>query len=68
MPFSLSPIYSKSNPKSKQMSIGRKKFNMDPKKGIEYLIDHGLLKNTPEGKRRQRQRPSASITSGLTVI
>nr|XP_027214989.1 cytohesin-1-like isoform X2 [Penaeus vannamei] len=39
---------SKSNPKSKQMSIGRKKFNMDPKKGIEYLIDHGLLKNTPE--------------------
>ncbi|XP_066988894.1 cytohesin-1 isoform X1 [Macrobrachium rosenbergii] len=39
---------SKNNPKSKQMSIGRKKFNMDPKKGIEYLIDHGLLRNTPE--------------------
>ncbi|XP_071525136.1 cytohesin-1 isoform X1 [Panulirus ornatus] len=39
---------SKNNPKSKQMSIGRKKFNMDPKKGIEYLIDHGLLKNTPD--------------------
>ncbi|XP_076061679.1 cytohesin-1-like isoform X3 [Oratosquilla oratoria] len=39
---------SKSNPKSKQTSIGRKKFNMDPKKGIEYLIEHGLLKNTPE--------------------
>ncbi|XP_018014317.1 cytohesin-1 isoform X5 [Hyalella azteca] len=38
----------KNNPKSKQMSIGRKKFNMDPKKGIEYLIDHGLLKNTPD--------------------
>lgn len=32
------------------MSIGRKKFNMDPKKGIEYLIDHGLLKNTPDGE------------------
>ena len=32
------------------MSIGRKKFNMDPKKGIEYLIEHGLLKNTPEGE------------------
>ncbi|KAF2352995.1 Sec7 domain [Trinorchestia longiramus] len=38
----------KNNPKSKQMSIGRKKFNMDPKKGIEYLIEHGLLKNTPD--------------------
>ena len=31
------------------MSIGRKKFNMDPKKGIEYLIEHGLLQNTPDG-------------------
>jgi len=39
---------SKNNPKTKQMSIGKKKFNMDPKKGIEYLIDHGLLQNTPE--------------------
>lgn len=39
---------SKNNPKTKQLSIGRKKFNMDPKKGIEYLIDHGLLTNTPE--------------------
>jgi len=38
----------KANPKAKQMSIGRKKFNMDPKKGIEYLIEHGLLTNTPE--------------------
>jgi cytohesin len=38
----------KHNPKSKQMSIGRKKFNMDPKKGIEYLIENGLLQNTPE--------------------
>ncbi|MCL4139921.1 UNVERIFIED_CONTAM: hypothetical protein GTU68_053228 [Idotea baltica] len=38
---------SKNNPKSKQMSIGRKKFNMDPKKGIEYLIENGLLQNTP---------------------
>ncbi|KAL0112515.1 hypothetical protein PUN28_012083 [Cardiocondyla obscurior] len=34
--------------KAKQMSIGRKKFNMDPKKGIEYLIEHSLLKPTPE--------------------
>lgn len=39
---------SKTNTKAKQLSIGKKKFNMDPKKGIEYLIEHGLLKNTPE--------------------
>ncbi|XP_021358776.1 cytohesin-1-like isoform X1 [Mizuhopecten yessoensis] len=38
---------SKNNPKTKQMSIGKKKFNMDPKKGIEYLIDNGLLPNDP---------------------
>ncbi|XP_013064851.2 cytohesin-1-like isoform X2 [Biomphalaria glabrata] len=38
----------KPDPKAKQISIGRKKFNMDPKKGIEYLIDHGLLQHTPE--------------------
>lgn len=25
-------IFSKNNPKNKQMSIGKKKFNMDPKK------------------------------------
>jgi len=34
--------------KAKLMSIGRKKFNMDPKKGIEHLIENGLLQNTPE--------------------
>ncbi|XP_053970921.1 cytohesin-1 isoform X6 [Hylaeus anthracinus] len=34
--------------KAKQTSIGRKKFNMDPKKGIEYLIEHNLLAPTPE--------------------
>ncbi|XP_011703802.1 PREDICTED: cytohesin-1 isoform X3 [Wasmannia auropunctata] len=34
--------------KAKQTSIGRKKFNMDPKKGIEYLIEHSLLTPTPE--------------------
>lgn len=38
----------KNNPKTKQMSMGKKKFNMDPKKGIEYLIKHDLLQNTPE--------------------
>ena len=37
----------RTNPKSKHLSIGRKKFNMDPKKGIEYLIEHGLIENTP---------------------
>lgn len=39
---------SKSNPKTKQMSIGKKKFNMDPKKGIEFLIENELLHNVPE--------------------
>ncbi|XP_020711395.1 cytohesin-1 isoform X3 [Athalia rosae] len=34
--------------KTKQTTIGRKKFNMDPKKGIEYLIEHNLLASTPE--------------------
>ncbi|XP_050394137.2 cytohesin-1 isoform X4 [Patella vulgata] len=39
---------SKPDPKAKQISIGKKKFNMDPKKGIQYLIEHGLLQETPE--------------------
>ncbi|XP_064478081.1 cytohesin-1-like isoform X2 [Ornithodoros turicata] len=30
--------------RAKQLSIGKKKFNMDPKKGIEYLLEHGLLR------------------------
>ncbi|CAG9135006.1 unnamed protein product [Plutella xylostella] len=38
----------KQSSKAKQMSIGRKKFNMDPKKGIEYLYENGLLQRTPE--------------------
>jgi cytohesin len=38
----------KNNPNLKHLSIGRKKFNMDPKKGIEYLIEHGQLSNTAE--------------------
>ena len=41
---------SKINLQGKQLRIGRKKFNMDPKKGIEYLIDNNLLINSPEGK------------------
>ncbi|XP_076310068.1 cytohesin-1-like isoform X3 [Tachypleus tridentatus] len=39
---------SKINTKTKQLSIGKKKFNMDPKKGIEYLTEHGLLQDTAE--------------------
>ncbi len=38
----------KVNTKAKQLSIGKKKFNMDPKKGIEYLIANSLLTNTAE--------------------
>ncbi|VEN49180.1 unnamed protein product, partial [Callosobruchus maculatus] len=38
----------KNSNKAKMMSIGRKKFNMDPKKGIEYLIEKGLLQHTAE--------------------
>ncbi|XP_078450359.1 cytohesin-1 isoform X1 [Lampetra fluviatilis] len=34
--------------RNKQMSMGRKKFNMDPKKGIKFLTENELLKNTPE--------------------
>lgn len=34
--------------KAKMMSIGRKKFNMDPKKGIEYLVEKGLLQHVNE--------------------
>ncbi|XP_055509868.1 cytohesin-1b [Leucoraja erinacea] len=34
--------------RNKQMAMGRKKFNMDPKKGIQFLIENELLKNTQE--------------------
>ncbi|RZF37897.1 hypothetical protein LSTR_LSTR009997 [Laodelphax striatellus] len=39
---------SKNHTRTKQTSIGRKKFNMDPKKGIEYLLEHGLLQATAD--------------------
>ncbi len=32
----------------KNLQMGKKKFNMDPKKGIEFLVSHGLLRETPE--------------------
>uniref|UniRef100_A0A674P5G7 Cytohesin 1b n=1 Tax=Takifugu rubripes TaxID=31033 RepID=A0A674P5G7_TAKRU len=38
----------KSMQRNKQMAIGRKKFNMDPKKGIRFLIDTSLLKSTSD--------------------
>ncbi|ELK38012.1 Cytohesin-1 [Myotis davidii] len=34
--------------RNKQVAMGRKKFNMDPKKGIQFLIENELLKNTCE--------------------
>ncbi|KAK4020779.1 cytohesin-1 isoform X1 [Daphnia magna] len=39
---------SKNAARAKQLSLGRKKFNMDPKKGIEFLLQQGLLQNTPQ--------------------
>ena len=39
---------SKNAARAKQLSLGRKKFNMDPKKGIEFLVQQGLLQNTPQ--------------------
>ena len=30
------------------MSNGKKKFNMDPKKGIEFLIENNLVENTAD--------------------
>lgn len=38
----------KINLKQKQLSIGKKRFNMDPKKGIEFLIENGFLEKTAE--------------------
>ncbi|XP_073824246.1 cytohesin steppke isoform X2 [Musca autumnalis] len=42
------PEDSKHSNKDKQMSMGRKKFNMDPKKGIEHLVEHRLLRHDPQ--------------------
>uniref|UniRef100_A0A673JMY4 Cytohesin 3a n=1 Tax=Sinocyclocheilus rhinocerous TaxID=307959 RepID=A0A673JMY4_9TELE len=43
-----SPHYSKSTQRNKQIAVGRKKFNMDPKKGIQFLLENDLLQHTPE--------------------
>ncbi|XP_039261022.1 cytohesin-1-like [Styela clava] len=34
---------SKSNSRAKQLAIGKKRFNSDPKKGMEYLIDNDIV-------------------------
>uniref|UniRef100_A0A8C4YYA4 Cytohesin 1a n=1 Tax=Gadus morhua TaxID=8049 RepID=A0A8C4YYA4_GADMO len=34
--------------RNKQVAMGRKKFNMDPKKGIQFLKENDLLKNTSD--------------------
>ncbi|XP_066519486.1 cytohesin 4b [Hoplias malabaricus] len=34
--------------RGKQFSCGKKKFNMDPKKGIHYLVDNNLLEWKPQ--------------------
>uniref|UniRef100_A0A8C4QJ88 Cytohesin 2 n=1 Tax=Eptatretus burgeri TaxID=7764 RepID=A0A8C4QJ88_EPTBU len=39
---------SKTLKRNKHMAMGRKKFNMDPKKGILFLIENELLKSSPE--------------------
>ncbi len=33
--------------KMRHLQMGKKKFNMDPKKGIEFLGDHALLGDSP---------------------
>uniref|UniRef100_A0AAQ4PIX1 SEC7 domain-containing protein n=1 Tax=Gasterosteus aculeatus aculeatus TaxID=481459 RepID=A0AAQ4PIX1_GASAC len=38
----------KSSQRNKQIAMGRKKFNMDPKKGIQFLLENDLLQHTPE--------------------
>ncbi|TRY68332.1 hypothetical protein TCAL_03803 [Tigriopus californicus] len=34
--------------KLKNLQMGKKKFNMDPKKGIEFLIRQNVIRHTPE--------------------
>jgi len=41
-------IHSNDSKDAKLMSLGCKKFNMDPKKGIEFLVLHGRLKREEE--------------------
>ncbi|TSL82556.1 Cytohesin-2 [Bagarius yarrelli] len=41
-------LRSKTLQKSRHVAMGRKKFNMDPKKGIAFLVENELLRHTPE--------------------
>ncbi|NXH87772.1 CYH2 protein, partial [Edolisoma coerulescens] len=34
--------------RNRKMGMGRKKFNMDPKKGIQFLVEQELLRHTAE--------------------
>ncbi|KAF1416869.1 Cytohesin-2, partial [Spheniscus humboldti] len=34
--------------RNRKMGMGRKKFNMDPKKGIQFLVENELLRHTAE--------------------
>ena len=34
--------------KQKNLAMGKKKFNMESKKGIQFLISHRLVAETPE--------------------
>jgi len=34
--------------KEKNLAMGKKKFNMEPKKGIKFLIEHNLIQETAE--------------------
>lgn len=38
----------KENPQVRYAHIGKKKFNIDPSKGINYLIEHEIIENTTE--------------------
>lgn len=38
----------KAHPKQRQISLGKKKFNLDSKKGMEFLIEQNLVENTPD--------------------
>uniref|UniRef100_A0A671MMN9 Cytohesin-3 n=1 Tax=Sinocyclocheilus anshuiensis TaxID=1608454 RepID=A0A671MMN9_9TELE len=41
-------VRTKTTQRNKQIAMGRKKFNMDPKKGIQFLLENDLLQQTPE--------------------
>jgi cytohesin len=38
----------KPNSERQYFAIGRKKFNLDSKKGVEYLVEQKVLQHTPE--------------------